>query len=73
MGGSFSFKKTLSFRENTWLLENINFIEVISTEILSFKSVTVVQQVSGSQHTMVRIWPRSGGVFTCTVLQNRMG
>ena len=40
---------------------------------LSFKGVTVVQQVSGSQHTMLRIWPRPGAVFTCTVLQNRMG
>ena len=33
MGGSFLIKKTLSFRENTWLLENIKFIEVIFTEI----------------------------------------
>ena len=40
---------------------------------LNFKGVTVVQQVSGSQHTLLRIWPRSWGVFTCTVLQNRMG
>ena len=71
MGGSFSYKTRLSFRGNTLLLENINFIDVISTKI--FKGVTVVQQVSGSQHTMLRIWPRSGGVFTSTVLQNRMG
>ena len=33
MGGSFSYKTTLSFSGNTLLLENINFIDVISTKI----------------------------------------